>query len=172
MPTYARVTMGTRNSICGAHHVRVGRFFNLLDFCRSGRAVEEGIDLVPKGVEKNSVRDYSPVPEEAAARSFAAALDPLVERIGRISVVRGMETASFASDEHACLHRWDRDGPWRLVFVLPRCTDPRGARDLLVRRPHVRDVQPFRHPSDSYAVALVVDRRDYDKHRGLRLRPV
>ena len=151
-----------------AHHVRVGRYFNVLDFCRSGRAVEEGIDLVPKGAENNDGRDYSPVSEEAAARSFAAALDPLVERVGRISVVRGMETAGFAGDEHADLHRWDRDGPWRLVFVLPQGTDPEGARDLLVRHPHVRDVQPFRHASDSDAVALVVDRRDYDEYRGLR----
>ena len=157
-----------------AHHVRVGRYFNLLDFCRSGRAVEEGIDLVPKGAENNRGSDYSPVSEEAAARSFAAALDPLVERVGRISVVRGMETAELAaSDEHACLHRWDGDGPWRLVFVLPRGTEnPEKARDLLASQPHVRDVQLFRHQSDSCAVALVVDRRDYHKHRGLRLPPV
>ena len=34
-----------------AQHVRVGRYCNLLDFCRSGRAVEEGIDLVPVNAE-------------------------------------------------------------------------------------------------------------------------
>lgn len=155
-----------------AHHVRVGRHFNLLDFCRSGRAVEEGRDLVPKGAENNSACHYSPVPEEAAARSFAAALDPLVEKVGRISVVRGMEMAGFSGDEHTGLHRWDRDGgPWRLVFVLPQGTDPKVARDLLAKRPHVRDVQSFPHASDSYAVALVVDQKDYNKYRGLRLRP-
>ena len=163
-------THGTRKKQnLRAHHVRVGLYFNLLDFCRSGRAVEEGIDLVPKGAEKNDWRDYRPLSEEAAARSFAAALDPLVERIGRVSVVRGMEKASFARDEYACLHRWDGDGPWRLVFVLPQGTDPKGPRDLLGRQPHVQDVQPFRHASDSYGVALVVDQRDYDQHRGLRL---
>ena len=153
-----------------AHHVRVGRYFNLLDFCRNGWAIEVGRDLVPKGVENNNGCDYSPVPEEAAARSFAAALDPLVERVGRISVVRGMETAGFASDddEHAKCHRWDTDGPWRLVFVLPQRTNWEEARDLLERHPHVRDVQPCHHASDSCAVALVVDRTDYDKHRGLR----
>lgn len=159
-----------------AHHVRVGRFFNLLDFCRSGRAVEEGIDLVPKGAEKNSSEkntapQYSPVPEATAARSFAAALDPLVERVGRISVVRGIETAGFAEDEYAELHRWNGDGPWRLVFVLPQGTDPEGARELLLRHLHVRDVQTCRHPSESYAVALVVDQTDYDKHHGLRPLP-
>ena len=162
-----------------AHHVRVGRYFNLLDFCRSGRAIEKGIDLVPKGAEKNDRGDYSLISVEAAARSFAAALDPLVERVGRISVVRGMETAELSAsddedDEHADLHRWDREGPWRLVFVLPQRTDPKVARDLLESHPHVPKggVQPFSHPSDSYAVALVVDRTDYNKHRGLRLLPV
>ena len=161
-----------------AHHVRVGRYFNLLDFCRSGRAVEEGVDLVPKGAEKNSSENnttpkYSPVPEETAARSFAAALDPLVKRVGRISVVRGIETDGFSDDEHAELHRWDReDGPWRLVFVLPQGTDPDGARVLLASQRRVREVQTCLHPSDSHAVTMVVDRSDYDKHRGLRLRPV
>ena len=158
-----------------AHHVRVGRYFNLLDFCRSGRAVEQGIDLVPKGTEKNSARDYSPVLAETAARSFAAALDPLVERVGRISVVRGIETDGFAGDEHAALHLWDREGPWRLVFVLPQGTEnPEKAGDLLASQPHVRDVQLSRHPSDSSAVALVADPADavdYDKPRGLRLQP-
>ena len=46
-----------------AHHVRVGRYFNLLDFCRNGRAVEEGIDLVPKNAESGG-RAYCPIPEE------------------------------------------------------------------------------------------------------------
>ena len=81
-----------------AHHVRVGRYFNLLDFCRNGRAVEEGIDLAPKNAEKCD-RAYCPIREETAARSFAAALDPLVEQLGRVSVVRGMETAGFADSE-------------------------------------------------------------------------
>ena len=156
-----------------AHHVRVGRYFNLLDFCRSGRAVEEGIDLVPRDAEKDDWRDYIPIAEETAARSFAAALDPLVERVGRISVVRGIETDGFANDEHAELHRWDReDGPWRLVFVLPQGTDRKEVSDLLLRHPHVREVQISCHKSVSHAVALVVDRTDYDKHCGLRLLPV
>jgi len=64
-----------------AHHGRVGRYFNLLDFCRSGRAVEEGVDLVPKNAEMADPAAYRPIPQETAARSFAAALDPLVEGI-------------------------------------------------------------------------------------------
>ena len=153
-----------------AHHVRVGRYFNLLDFCHNGWAVETGRDLVPKGAENNNGCHYRPIPEEAAARSFAAALDPLVEQVGRISVVRGMETAGFSSDEHAEFHRWDMGGPWRLVFVLPQRTNPEVARVLLASHPHVRDrdIQLFHHESDSCAVALVVDRTDYDQHHGLR----
>ena len=151
-----------------AHHVRVGRYFNLLDFCRNGRAVEEGRDLVPKGAENNDGRDYDPVPEEAAARSFAAALDPMVEQVGRISVVRGIETAGFSDDEHAKSHLWDQDGPWRLVFVLPQGANPERVYDLLTKYPHVQDVKASRHASGSYAVALVVSRREYDEHLGLR----
>ena len=150
-----------------AHHVRVGRYFNLLDFCRNGRAVEKGIDLVPMNAE-NKEPAYCPIPEETAARSFAAALDPLVEQFGRVSVVRGMETARFADDGHAELHRWDREPPWRLVFVLPQGVDPERAGALLTRCLHVRDVQASRHASESHSLPLVVDRKDYDEHCGLR----
>ena len=157
---------GTRTNL-RAHHVRVGRYFNLLDFCRNGRAVQEGRDLVPKGAESGE-RAYRPIPEETAARSFAAALDPLVEELGRVSVVRGMETATFADGEHPEMHRWDGDDPWRLVFVLPQGEDPERAREILMSCPHVRDVQPSRHASGSFSLALVVDRKDYDKYCGLR----
>ena len=150
-----------------AHHVRVGHYFNLLDFCRNGRAVEEGIDLVPTNAE-NDRRAYCPIPEEAAARSFAAALDPLVEDFGRISVVRGMETAGFASDENAELHRWERGGPWRLVFVLPQGVDPQRACALLSSFQHVQNVASSHHDSESYCLALVVDQEDYGEYCGLR----
>ena len=152
-----------------AHHLRVGRYFNLLDFCRNGRAVEEGINLVPKNAEKDDPAAYRPIPEEKAARSFAAALDPLVDEFGRVSVVRGMETPACAEAEHAKRHRWDRDGPWRLVFVLPQGADPERACDLLKNCPHVREVEPSHHASDSCSLALIVDQKDYDEHRGLRL---
>ena len=152
-----------------AHHVRVGRYFNLLDFCRNGRAVEEGIDLVPKNAEKKDPAAYRLIPEETAARSFAAALDPLVEELGRVSVVRGMETDTFTDGELANLHRWDRDGPWRLVFVLPQGEDPERACNLLKNCPHVREVQPSPHDSESYSLALIVDQKNYGEHRGLRL---
>ena len=150
-----------------AHHVRVGRHFNLLDFCRNGRAVEEGIDLVPRKAE-NSERTYCLIPEETAARSFAAALDPLVENFGRISIVRGMEKNGFADDGHAELHRWDLDGPWRVEFVLPQGVEPERARALLTSCPHVREVESSSHVSESYSLALVVDQKHYDKHCGLR----
>ena len=150
-----------------AHHVRVGKYFNLLDFCRNGRAVEEGCDLVPKDLDGRTP-DYRPIAEETAARSFAAALDPLVDRFGRVSVVRGMETADFSCDEHADLHRWDQPGPWRLVFVLPQKADPDEARDILKHSPHFQYVQKSWHASDSWALALIVERKEYGKYRGLR----
>ena len=151
-----------------ARHVRVGRYFNMLDFCRNGRAVEEGIILVPENAENDDGRVYCPIPEETAARSFAAALDPLVEDFGRISVVRGMETPGFAADEYAELHRWDQDGPWRLVFVLPQEVDPQKARAFLSGCAHVCNVEASRHASESFSLALVVDQKDYEEHYGLR----
>lgn len=153
-----------------AHHVRVGRYFNLLDFCRNGWAVETGCDLVPKAAEMDDPAAYHPVPEEMVARSFAAALDPLVEVIGRVSVVRGMETERFADDAHAELHRWDRgNGPWRLVIVLPHGEDPERACTLLKNCSHVLEVQASRHASGSSSLALRVDRKEYDGYCGLRL---
>ena len=122
---------------------------------------------MPRSAENNG-RAYCPIPEETAARSFAAALEPLVENFGRVSVVRGMETVGFATDEYAKLHRWDRDGPWRLVFVLPQGVDPQRALALLSSCPHVRDVASSRHESDSFSLALVVGQEDYCEHHGLR----
>ena len=150
-----------------AHHVRVGKYFNLLDFCRNSRAVEEGIDLVPKDLD-GCTPDYQPIAEETAARSFAAVLDPLVDRFGRVSVVRGMETSDFSCDEHAELHRWDQSGPWRLVCVLPQDSDPDTARDTLKSSPHVQDVQTSPHASDSFALELIVEQKEYDGYHGLR----
>ena len=151
-----------------AHHIRVGRWFNFLDFCRSGRAVEKGRDLVPK-LDKCTARDYQPIDEEKVARSFAAALDPLVDELGRVSVVRGMETAGFSADEHAGLHLWNQPGPWRSVLVLPQEADPNRARKILESCSHVRDVQLSPHASDSWELALVVDKKEYDEYCGLRL---
>ena len=150
-----------------AHHVRVGRHFNLLDFCRNGRAVEEGVNLVPELATRDTP-DYRPIAEEAAARSFAAALDLLVDQIGRISVVRGIETEQFASDEHAELHRWDLNGPQRLVFVLPQHADPDSACQILKDCQHVREVKASPHPSSSHSITLVVDHTEYQAYRGLR----
>ena len=150
-----------------AHHVRIGRHFNLLDFYRNGRAVEQGKDLVPKELDGRTP-DYRPIAEETAARSFATALDPLVDQLGRVSVVRGMETADFSSDEHAALHCWDHSGPWRLVCVLPQGEDPDQARDILKRSSHVKDVQKSHHASDSWAIELIVERKEYDEFHGLR----
>ena len=153
-----------------AHHVRVGKYFNFLDFCRNGRAVEKGIDLVPKELDSET-RDYQPIAEETVARSFAAALDPLVERLGRVSVVRGMETAQLSSDEddnHTTLHRWDQSGPWRLVCVLPQDADPDMARDILNSSPHVQDAKTRPHASESCALEVIVEQKPYDVYHGMR----
>lgn len=55
-----------KNQTLRAHHVRVGRHFNLLDFYRNGWAVEQGKDLVPKDLDRRTP-DYRPIAEETAA---------------------------------------------------------------------------------------------------------
>lgn len=91
-----------------------------------------------------------------------------MDQLGRVSVVRGMETADFSSDEHATLHRWNRSGPWRLVCVLPQEEDPDQSRDILKHSSHVQDVQYSHHASDSWALELIVERKEYDEFHGLR----
>ncbi len=69
-----------------AHHIRVGRSF--LDFCRN----------LEDGPASGDTADYKPIAQEEVARACAALLDPLVARLGRVSVIRGIEAAGFASD--------------------------------------------------------------------------
>ena len=54
------------------------------------------------------------------------------------------------------------------MAIRYRFLTPERARDLLTSCPHVRDVQPSRHASESYSLALVVDQKDYDEHCGRR----
>lgn len=63
-----------------AHHIRVGRFFCLLDFCRKAAALEAGQRMVPQ--LDSDLPGWQPIAEEAVARACAALLDPLVEGLG------------------------------------------------------------------------------------------
>ena len=72
-----------------AHHIRVGRYLVLLDFCRSVEGLRRGIRTVPRVTLGNWN-----TPEVKVARRFADDLDPLVDKHGRVRVLRGMERAA------------------------------------------------------------------------------
>ena len=100
-------------------HVRVSENFVLLDFCRNERMIERGMVTVPP----LTFRTANTVIK--VARMFGEILDPVKERLGSISVVRGMEPKGFASDERMHRHRWlaGRGKVHSVEFITPR--DPR-----------------------------------------------
>jgi hypothetical protein len=65
-----------------AQHVRVGRFFTMLDFCRSVTALEHGLSSVPPVFS---------IPHITTCHQAAKLLDPLVDAIGRLSITSGIE---------------------------------------------------------------------------------
>lgn len=137
-----------------AHHIRVGRFFCLLDFCRNAAALEAGQRMVPQ--LDSDAPGWQPIAEEAVARACAALLDPLVEGLGRLSVIRGIEAAGFASDAPAAAHRWqDLARPCRVEAVLPQGAEASEAEALLAGQPGVEALEFWEHPSEASAFSLV-----------------
>ena len=102
-----------------AHHIRVGRYFVLLDFCRSVEGLRRGIRTVPQ----ITLRNWN-TPEVKVARRFAEVLDPLVDKHGRVTVLRGMEPADMSNDADAHKHRWSdpETSVYRLVFLVNQDT--------------------------------------------------
>lgn len=102
-----------------AQHVRVGRYFTLLDFCRSERAMAGGICWVPPLWAEQQI---------TRARMFAEVLDPLKKEVGHISVVRGMEPRKVAEEGH----RWTADEQaHRIEFLLPEGASHRRAAQFI-----------------------------------------
>jgi len=136
-----------------AHHIRVGRSFCLLDFYRNAAALEAGQRMVPP-VDKDTA-DYKPITQEELARACAALLDPLVARLGRVSVIRGIEAAGFASDAEAAAHHWDDPArPCRIKAVLPQGTEAKEAKAMLDGQPGVEALEFWEHPSEASALSL------------------
>ena len=96
-------------------HVRVSRYFVLLDFCRDERMFERKMATVPP----LTFRTANTVIK--VARMFGEILDPVKDDLGNISVVRGMEPKGFANDGRTQCHRWiPGDGNTHSVeFVTP-----------------------------------------------------
>lgn len=94
-----------------AQHVRVGRYFVLLDFCRSEVGLAEGFRWVPPLGMLTKQIEY--------ARMAAEILDPLVARVGRLSVTKGFLPRTLAQlEDDPWLHRWV-DGSAGVEFLLP-----------------------------------------------------
>ena len=137
-----------------AQHVRVGRYFVLLDFCRSVEGLRRGIHTVPSVTLHKS--DY---PQVRVSRMFAEVLDPVVGEFGRISVLRGMEPKPVSDDAVASPHRWDasKSDHSRLVFLVPSDNRAKAMEDRLKQIPHVLSVEPNPHDDDSVEVAVTIE---------------
>jgi hypothetical protein len=111
------------------HHIRVGRYFVFLDFCRNEKAFDHGWNQVPKAGGH----------EERVARMFAEALDPLVAAIGRISVTHG----GF----------WPTKQPtYQLAFLLPQ-DHP---EEVPFDHPSIEGVEFKDHASGTTSVRLTI----------------
>lgn len=129
-----------------AQHVRVGRYFVLLDFCRSVEGLRRGICTVPRIRLKNRE-----CPQVCVSRMFAEVLDPVVGEFGRISVLRGMEPRPVSADADASHHRWDdsKSKRSRLVFLVPSDNRTKDIKDRLQQTRHVLSVESNQHDDDS-----------------------
>lgn len=132
-------------------HVRVGRYFTLLDFCRDEFGIERGLPrvVVPE-VSKRQV---------IYARMFADVLDPLTEEIGRLAVVEGLVTPALAKiydKETALLRSW-MGGPARVKFVLPEGVGHEEALPYLQDAEGVTGIHVEDHGSgDAVAITLQI----------------
>ena len=144
--------IGTDNRF-RAQHLRVGRYFVLLDFCRSVEGLRRGIRTVPDVTLQRL--DY---PQVGVSRMFAEVLDPVVGEFGRISVLRGMEPKPVSDDAAASHHRWDasKSDHSRLVFLVPSDNRAKAMEDRLKLAPHVLSVEPNPHDDDSVEVAVTI----------------
>ena len=121
-----------------AQHVRVGRYFVLLDFCRSVDGLRKGICTVP--LVRFDKWDCRQVP---VARMFSEILDPVQEEYRRLSVIRGMEPGGMSEDKHASKHRWLRGkgGHHRLEFLMSAEEECDSVRQMLEGTEHVVSVE-------------------------------
>lgn len=89
-------------------HIRVGRYFTLLDFSHSPDALLAGV---------HSALPLSAFQQITSARQAAFLLDPLVQRLGRLTVVRGVEPMSIAAERRP-EHLWRGDGDRQVLVAF------------------------------------------------------
>lgn len=144
------VIFHTRRSL-RPQHVRLGRYFSLLDFCRSEEGLRMGIPWVLP-IEASQQAWYG--------RMFAEVLDPVVARVGRVSVTQGVMTKQLihqlGHDATAPYH-WVK-GNASLKFVLPQHVTFEEVSDLFTGNENVVLDELFadEHPSDAVEVSLTI----------------
>lgn len=90
-------------------HIRVGRYFTLLDFSHSPDALLLGV---------HSALPLSALQQITSARQAAYLLDPLVQRLGRVTVLRGVEPMSVAGEARP-EHLWRGEGDRQVLIAFP-----------------------------------------------------
>jgi hypothetical protein len=91
------------------HHIRTGRYFTLLDFCRSLNGYEDGAWVIWPASKEQVKR----------ARMASEILDPLVATTGRVSIVMGAMLQHLANKEsNPALWTWET-GDSAVELLLP-----------------------------------------------------
>ena len=136
-----------------AHHIRVGRYFVLLDFCRSVDGLRRGIRTVPP----ITLSKWN-FPEVETARRFAEVLDPVVEQHGRVTALRGREPAGMSDDADAAKHRWvdSHASAHRLVFLVNREVEIESLSGDILDDERVISLSVGEHDRSSLEVALEI----------------
>jgi len=132
-------------------HVRVGRYFTLLDFCRDEFGIERGLPrVVIPNVSKRQI---------FYARMFADVLDPLTEGVGRLAIVEGLMPPALAKiyDKQTAILRSWMGGPARVKFVLPEGVGHEAALPYLQDAEGVTGIDVEDHGSgDAVAITLQI----------------
>jgi len=131
-------------------HVRLGRYFTLLDFARCEEAMQEAKCWVPP---------ITATKQGYYGRMFCEIIDPVVAKYGRVSVVSGMAPASIARQGLVDQKfRWV-NGNARIRFVLPLgvraeevLTDP----DLF-KHPSIVELKAEDHPSGGELIDMEIE---------------
>lgn len=144
-----------------AQHVRVGRYFNLLDFARCEAAAHDGAPWCPPVYEAHDRLDAEgDTPGLTVCRMAAELLEETVAQLGRVSVTKGFMPRALAHFEvgrdRAALHTWGhgQESRFAVAFLLPLGIAPQMAVPLLKRHPSVTSVTHERHPSGAAEVTV------------------
>lgn len=133
-----------------AQHIRTGKYFVLLDFCRNVLAIKHGVCTVPPAKQSARV---------AVSRMFSEILDPVVAQYGRLTVLRGMEPNTYNKQPDAEYHKWDAHSVnHKLEFLLHSNTDLEEVLNLIRNHSGVVSTEYQVHPLGGIHFSLLIKR--------------